>query len=273
MASRRRGAQCSTTTRVLVLAGTIAGASLLSARPAVAQTPEARWQISGDVGFQTTTVASILSDPITFELHAETGDVTRVTDISRQPSIQVGAGVAVWRNLGVRFGFTHFTRDDAMQLSVSIPHPFFFDRHRTFSQPSDLVQRERSVDVHALWMVHRGDRVAFSVFGGPSVFRTKIHGVGIQHSGEEYPFEDSPVTGILTFDRTPLALGYGVGADLAVFFNRHVGVGWIGRYSRASTTIVLPDDGFFATVLEQTGVTTDVTFGGVSVSGGLRFRF
>ena len=273
MISTPPGANASTTTRLLVLAVTIAGASLLNARPTMAQTPGARWQISGDLGFQTTTVASFLTEPITFELHAETGELTRLTNISRQPSIQVGAGAPLWRNLGLRFGFTHFTRDDRMQLSVSIPHPFFFDRHRTFSQPSDLVQRERSVDVYALWMVHRGDRVALSVFGGPTVFRTKVHAVGVQHSGEEYPFEDSPVTGTLTFDRTPFALGYGLGADLAVFFSRHVGVGWLGRYSRASATIVLPDDGFFATVLERTGVTTRVTFGGASVTGGLRFRF
>jgi hypothetical protein len=117
------GAHRSTTTRLLVLAVTIAGVLLLSARPAVAQTQEARWHISGDLGFQTTTVASILTEPITFELHAETGSLTRLTDISRQPSIHVGAGVSVWRNLGLRFGFKHFTRDDNMQLSVSIPHP------------------------------------------------------------------------------------------------------------------------------------------------------
>lgn len=70
-----------------------------------------------------------------------------------------------------------------------------------------------------------------------------------------------------------IAVGYGVGADLSVFFSRHVGVGWLVRYNRASSTIELPDDGFFATVLEQTGVTTDVKFGGANVAGGLRFRF
>ena len=129
------------------------------------------------------------------------------------------------------------------------------------------------MDVHALWMVRRDDRVTFSVFGGPTVYRSKLDVATLQTSEEEYPFEASPVTGIVLFQRTPVSVGYGVGADLAVFFNRHVGVGWIGRYSRASATITLPDDGFFATVLEQTGVTTDVTFGGVSVSGGLRFRF
>ena len=273
MISNPRGTHCSTTTRLLMLAVAAAGASLLSASPATAQTPETRWQISGDLGFQTTKLANILTDPITFALHAEDGHVTRVTDISRQPTIHVGAGVSVWRSLGLRFGFTQFTRNDDMQLSVSIPHPFFFDRHRTFNQPSDLEQRERSVDVHALWTVHQSDRVAFSVFGGPTVFRCRIHAAGIQHGGEEYPFEDSPVDGIVAFDRHQFALGYGVGADLAVFFSRHVGVGWLGRYSRASTTIALPDDGFFATVLHQRGLTTSVTFGGAAVSGGLRFRF
>ena len=263
----------STTTRLLVLAVAIAGASLLSTRPTMAQTPEARWYVSGDLGFQTTTLASVLTEPITFERFAEPGELTRLTSIDRQPTIHVAAGVPVWRNLGLRFGFSQFTRNDDLRLSVSIPHPFFFDRHRRFSQPTELVQRERSVDVHALWMAHRRDRVALSVFGGPTVYRVRFDGVGVQTREEEYPFESSPVTGILLFKRRPMSVGYGVGADLSVFFSRHVGVGWLVRYNRASSTLELPDDGFFATVLEQTGVTTGVKFGGANIAGGLRFRF
>ena len=273
MISTPRGAHFPMATRLLVLAVTLAGASLLSARPAMAQTPEARWYISGDLGFQTTTLANILTEPITFERFAENGELTRLTEINRHPTIHVAAGVAMWRTLGLRLGFSQFKRNDDMLGSVSIPHPFFFNRHRTFSQSSTLEQRERSVDVHAQWMAHQSDRVAFSVFGGPTVYRTKLDVAGIQTSEEEYPFEASPVTGFVLFERTPVSVGYGVGADLAVFFSRHVGVGWVGRYSHASATITLPDEGFFATVLEQTGVTTDVRFGGASVSGGLRFRF
>jgi hypothetical protein len=273
MIPRVGDAHRSTATRLLVLAVTLVGPSLLSARPAVAQTPEARWQIGGDSGFQSTTLADILTEPITFERFAETGDLTRLTEINRHPTIHVSAGVAVWRTLGLRFGFSQFTRNDDMQLSVSIPHPFFFDRHRRFSAVGSLKQRERSVDVHAQWTAHQSDRVAFSVFGGPTLYRTNMDIATLQTSEEEYPFDASPVTGIILFQRTPVSLGYGVGADLAVFFSRHVGVGWLGRYSRASATIALPDDGFFATALERTGVTTDATFGGAVVSGGLRFRF
>ena len=251
----------------------IAAASLLSAKPAMAQTPEARWQVSGDFGFQTTTLASILTEPIAFERFAEPGELTRDVESDRQPTIHVAAGVSVWRNLGIRFGFSQFTRTDDMQLSVSIPHPFFFDRHRRFSQPSTLVQRERSVDVHARWMAHQSERVTLSVFGGPTVYRARIDAAGVQTREEEYSFEDSPVIGIVAFQRRPTTVGYGVGADLAVFFSRHVGVGWLVRYNRASSTIATADDGFFATVLEQRGIMTDIRFGGANVAGGLRFRF
>ena len=272
MIATPRGAHCSTVTRLLVLAVTVAGASLLSARPTMAQTPEARWYVSGDLGFQTTKLAAILTEPITFERFAESGELTRDIESDRQPTLHVAAGVRVWRNLGLRFGFSQFTRTDDAQLSVSIPHPFFFDRHRRFSQPSELVQRERSVDVHALWMVHRGDRVAFSLFGGPTVYRAKIDVAGVQTREEEYPFEDSPVTGIVSFQRRPTSVGYGVGADLAVFFTRHVGIGWLARYNRASSRVAAGDNGFFATLLGRP-VTTDVRFGGANVAGGLRFRF
>ena len=273
MISTPRGGHCSTAARLLVLAVAIAGASLLSPRPTMAQTPEARWYVSGDVGFQTTKLASILTEPITFERFAEPGELTRSTTIDRQRTIHIAAGVPVWRNFGLRFGFSQFTRNDDLDLSLSIPHPFFFDRHRRFSQPTELVQRERSVDAHALWMAHRGDRVVLSLFGGPTVYRVRVDAAGVQTREEEYPFETSPVTGLLSFQLRPISVGYGVGADLAVFFSRHVGVGWLVRYNRASATVTLPDEGFFATVLEQSGVTTDVTFGGAIVSGGLRFRF
>ena len=272
MVPASRGADTSTLTRLLLLVVTVAGVSLLSAGAAMAQTTGARWQVSGDVGFQTTGIASILTEPITFERFGESGKVTRSLAINRQPRLQVAAGVSVWRNLGLRFGFSQFTQNDEIQLSVSIPHPFFFNRHRRFSQPTETADRERSVDVHALWMVHRGDRVAFSLFGGPTVFRWKLDAVGVQSREEKYPFEASPVTGIVTFRHTPVAVGYGAGADLAVFFSRYVGVGWLVRYDRATTTIALPDDGFFATVLGQP-ITTDVRLGGASISGGLRFRF
>ena len=90
-----RGANASTATRLLVLAVAIAGASLLNARPTMAQTPEPRWHVSGDVGFQTTTLAAILTEPITFERLAEPGELTRSTEIDRQPTIHVAAGVSV----------------------------------------------------------------------------------------------------------------------------------------------------------------------------------
>ena len=103
MISTPRGANASTTTRLLLLAVAIAGASLLSARPSMAQTPEARWYVSGDLGFQTTTLASILTEPITFNRFKESGDLTRSAEVNRQPRMFVAAGVSVWRNLGLRF--------------------------------------------------------------------------------------------------------------------------------------------------------------------------
>ena len=266
------GAHASTTTRLLVLVVTIAGATLLSARPTMAQTPEARWHVSGDLGLQTTTLSSVLTDPIPFERFVEPGEIVRSAEIDRQPTVHIAASVPVWRNLGLRFGFSQFTRNDDLQLKASIPHPLFFDRHRTISQPTVVVQRERSVDLHASWMVLRGDRVAFSVFGGPTVHHTLLEIDGVQTIEVEYPFAAPPVNGIVRFERRPIDLGYGVGADLAVFFSRHVGVGWLVRYARASSNVKLPEQGFFPTLLDRP-VTNHIKVGGAIVAGGLRFRF
>ena len=55
---------------------------------------------------------------------------------------------------------------------------------------------------------------------------------------------------------------FNVGVDLGLYFSRHVGVGFLTRYSKASLEIASGDD---------ENMSVDV--GGVQVGAGVRFRF
>ena len=239
------------------------------AQPALA----ARWFVGADVGVQTTSLANWATEPIAFERFAEQGELTRRQTIGRRPTIAVAGGVRLWRTLGVRAGFVQFTREDDARVSLSIPHPFFFDRPRRFEQDTTVELRERSVDLHGYWSWALGHRVELQVFGGPTIYDVTIEVAGVTVGDEVFPFEESPVTGTAVVERQATQLGWAAGVDLSVFLTRHVGLGWLTRFSRASADIVVsPSGAFFAEVLEAP-LSDRVELGGALVSAGVRFRF
>ena len=207
---------------------------------ASAQEPAgARWFVSLDGGIQTTKLADILTQPITFEQFAEEGEVTREVSIDRLPTIAISGGVHLWRNLGFRAGFLRFRRNDDAELS---------------------------------WNVPLGSRMHVQLFGGPTVYFAAIDVAGVQTGDEEYPFEDTPIDGVVKFERNPKALGWTAGADVSIFFSRHIGFGWLARFSRATTEVSLPQEGFFSQLLDRP-VSTGVDLWGALFSAGVRFRF
>ncbi len=252
------------------IAATVLATVLAVPSASLAQTPETRWFVALDGGFQTTAVADALTEPITFERFAEEGELTRDVTINRRPTIALAGGVRVWRQAGLRVGFQHFTRYDDLELNASIPHPFFFDAPRTFSDTSTMTQHERSLDLHGYWSLRFGDRLNVQIFGGPTVYFTALDLAGVGTAPEEYPYEEVPITGIVTFERNPTALGWGVGTDMSFFFWRHVGVGWTARYSDASAEVSLPGQGGLAV---GGPVVSEVGLGGAQIAAGIRVRF
>ena len=257
---------------MLVVAG-----GLLAAPPeTVAQSADGRWFISVDGGLQTTTLASIVADPTTFEHFSEEGELTRGVAIDRLPTVAIAGGVRVWRNAGVRLGFFRFARNHDSELSVSIPHPFFFDDHRVVSTRSlKNTQLERSLDVHGYWSLPFGDRLNVQLFGGPSLYFRDLEVAGVQIGAEVYPYDASPGTRVVKFERHPTVLGWTGGADVSFFFSRHLGFGSTARFSLASTEIELPVVGIVTEILERSerSVSSRFNFGGGQISAGFRVRF
>ena len=100
------------------------------------------------------------------------------------------------------------------------------------------------------------------LFAGPSIFRltqTQVRSILVT---EVAPYDTVTINDVTTEDIKGTFWGYHAGADVAVFFTRSVGIGVGVRYSHAKIN-----------QFEQDAATTTGTAGGVSVVGGVRFRF
>lgn len=104
-------------------------------------------------------------------------------------------------------------------------------------------------------------RVQVTVFGGPSFFQVEQSIVNDFDYTESYPFDTATFSRALSSAQSASKVGLNVGADLAYFFARQVGVGLSVQYSGATVQMTLPSG------------SADVKAGGGQIGGGLRLRF
>lgn len=238
---------------VLLAGGSTAGAQTRPVDP--------RGFVSVDGGYQGT--AADFRDSVAFELHAEEGQFDASYDVEPAPVIDVRTGFRLWRRLGAGVGMTRYNRQSAAGIEARLPHPFFFDRPRSIAgSGAELTREELGVHVQAIWMVSAGDRVTVAVFGGPSFFTVTQDLVQKVRFRESYPFDSAEFTGIRKQTRRERATGFNAGLDLGFFFSRHLGVGAVLRFSRASVNFSRAD---------QDQISIDA--GGLQGGGGLRLRF
>ncbi len=95
------------------------------------------------------------------------------------------------------------------------------------------------------------------VFGGPSFFTVKQSVVTAVQRNEAYPFDEATFSGATVATEEESTNGFNIGADVAWYFTKNVGVGGIVRFSSATAAFSVGD----------------VDAGGALVGGGLRLRF
>ena len=95
------------------------------------------------------------------------------------------------------------------------------------------------------------------VFGGPSFFTVKQSVVTAVQRTEAYPFDEATFSGATVATEVESTNGFNIGADVAWYFTKNVGVGGIVRFSSATAAFSVGD----------------VDAGGALVGGGLRLRF
>ena len=247
-------------TRMAWMAAMI-GVAVLGSAVTVAAQQDGRVFIDINGGIQVT--SADFTDNIVFTEFVEEGDLDAAYAINSGVVIDIGGGFKLLDNLGVGVGFSRFDKSHEANVTARVPHPFFFDRHRSISgSETGLSRTETAVHIQARWFVSVLDQVDLSLFGGPTFFNLTqdlVTGVDV---GQSYPFDVASFADASTAQQSKSAVGYHVGADVGFFFSRSVGIGALVRFSRASVDLASEDGG-----------TISIDTGGFHAGGGLRLRF
>ena len=247
-------------TRMALTAAMISVAALGSAVTVAAQ-QDGRVFIHANGGLQTT--STDFADNIVFTEFVEDGDLDASYGIDSGAIIDIGGGVRLPANLGVGIGFSRFDTSHDASVDARIPHPFFFDRHRTIAGSAPgLTRTEAAVHLQLHWFAPVPDQMELSVFGGPSFFNVTQGLVTAVGFSQSYPFDEASFTEASTGEQSESAVGYNIGADVGYFFSRHVGVGVLVRFSGASVDLLSQDEGRIS-----------IDLGGLHAGGGLKLRF
>jgi opacity protein-like surface antigen len=197
------------------------------------------------------------------DFFAEAGSIATNYGNRSGAAVDVLYAQPVKRSFGVGVGGDYYFRAPPAAVTARVPHPFFFNRLRTSTFDAEsLSTHEGAIHASAVWMPRAMGRLRILAFGGPSLFhvsQTVVTDVGLD---EQYPYDTVTITGVRTAVRTSTRFGYHAGGDVSYLLRRSMGVGGGVRYSRAKLKFDNDD-----------GVTTDGRAGGLSVVGGLRFRF
>jgi hypothetical protein len=230
-------------------------------RPSNAAAVPRRGLLSVNGTYQGTSTA--FSGTTTFVQNAETGSVTTNYDGAHPLVVDVAGTGRVWRDLAITLAVTSSSHKRDGAVSAGIPHPFVFNAPRTVSGAAPGLERQEiAVHVDPSLLISVGRAAQLVIFGGPSYFRLKQGLVTGVTSTDIYPYDTATFVGATTVEASQSHLGFNAGVDVTVGMAKHVGVGAIARYSRATLTLQAGDGG-----------NVEVRAGGMQVGGGLRFRF
>ena len=172
----------------------------------------------------------------------------------------VSAGARLWRQLGVGVGVSRLSRSETVGLTGQLPHPFRFDRPRAVDgTEAGVASEETALHVHARWGIPVSQSVEVALFGGPTFFSVSQAFVTGIDFDQAYPYDTATLTSAMTRTQDGSTIGFNVGADIAVYFSRWVGVGGLIRFSRSK--VDLGDS------------PTTIAVGGLHTAAGLRLRF
>jgi hypothetical protein len=224
-------------------------------RPAAASAVAERVFVSVNASYLT--ASRTFDDTRTFDLNAETASFT--SDYAVEPSVGVDAGaiVRLWKGLGAGVAFTSYSDSRDIEVEASLPHPLKFNSPRTITGTVAGDHEETAVHLQIAYIVPVGKKLTVVAFGGPSFFTVKQSVVTAVQFRDEYPYDEATFTGATVATEDEKKTGFNVGADVAYWFTRQVGVGGIVRFSSTTATFSLGD----------------VDAGGALVGGGVRLRF
>jgi hypothetical protein len=235
--------------------------AVFHARPVDAQN---RWRgrVSVDAGVQASSIA--FDESTTKTVHLEGSVVNTAYKVTTGPQLNGSLTMRLAGNLGIGVAVSSFVKKDDAAITATIPHPFFYNTPRSIAGTASSLERNELVaHLQAVYVISPDGRVGVALSGGPSFFWVKQGLVTDVSYSESYPYDAATFTTASSATVSRRATGFNIGADVAVRLTRHVGVGGLVRFSRAS--LVFPAPGSPVTVKSDVG--------GIQALGGIRLFF
>ena len=199
---------------------------------------------------------------VSFPSNVETGTFTSQFRLKPGAALDAGGRVRVWKRLSVGVAFTSFSANRDASVTGQIPHPFFFRTPRSIEGTAAIERKETAVHVRAVVTSAPGRKIQFTGFAGPAFFSVKQTLVDKVNYSEAYPFDSATFTSATTRRVSKSKTGIGVGADVAYYFMKHIGVGLSATYSKITFDLKAVDDS-----------PVSISAGGAIAGLGLRIRF
>ena len=240
-------------------------AGALSAAPALAsaQPPADAGKAHVGVAIGALVTKGTFGAPLTFPVYGEPALVDSEANWPRDWTVEVDAGLRLWRNLGVALTVSHGQREADSRVSGTIPHPFFFSQPRTLDDDGPtLARRETAVHIGVRWTRRLTRRLTIAAIAGPSVIAVGQDVVTGVVLSETYPYTTVRLSRATTARRDRSAVGGHVAGEGVVSLTPHLGVIGGVRYSRARVRVASAD-----------GQTADIDLGGGVVRAGMRWQF
>lgn len=207
--------------------------------------------------------ASDFTDHRVIKANAEDGSFEASYANPGATGFEVATGLKLWKYLGARVGLSRHATDTAADLTLSVPHPFFFQRPRTLSSSVDGLRHEETwIHAHALAMFAANRNLQVSVYGGPSFLNMQQDAIGDVTYTDTFPYDSITLGQVTTMERSASKVTFGAGADVLYFFSKRVGVAGTVAFASAKTTFDTANQGRIT-----------VNNGGPRLSAGVSIRF
>jgi len=188
---------------------------------------------------------------------------------SRGNAFDVGGGYMFNRRFGIGGSFTNVMHADPVDLTVILPHPFFFNAFGTGMGVTNeaLARTERSISGHLMIVAVDTGRVVVRVYGGVTRFMYSADMVqditATQTAGGTPQQNTVTITGFNSEMASGGGFGFNAGGDFSYMFNDTVGVGAGVRFTRGNVKVDFEP----MSEVEQT-----IRVGGTDLLVGLRLR-
>ena len=210
------------------------------------------------------------SNSSTFSIYNENGALATAQVIGGGTLFDIGAGMRVWRRLGVGVAYSTLKNFNDASATVRVPHPILFGQSRTASATvADVEHSQNVVHLQVMWTLALSSRFHVTASAGPSFFtvrQTVATVAAPQDIDDPAPYNNLSIKTVSLTDVKDSPVGFNIGVDGTYVIVRVMGVGiGVGGFARfASASLDFP-----------TEATRDARLkaGGPQGGAGLRLRF